>query len=181
MNSLEQRIQRLEDIEAIKQLKARYCDACDGGWSKERPGHDWNKLQHLFTEDGVWDGTPVSIRAEGHDQLRQMYTDLKKVQFASHNVVNPQIEIEGDRAAAKWHLLAMLTLPGPSASVPPLATWCIIFYDDICVRTRTGWKFKEMKLSYATFTNFEKGWAKERMIDLSFWTEAAHAAGVAKD
>jgi hypothetical protein len=29
--ALEQRITRLEDIEAIKNLKARYCDICDGG------------------------------------------------------------------------------------------------------------------------------------------------------
>jgi hypothetical protein len=173
MDSLEQRLQRLEDIESIKQLKARYCDACDGGWSKERPGHDWDKLQHMFTEDGVWDGTPISMRAVGHEQLRKMYTDLKKeVPFASHNITNPQIEIEGDRATAKWHLLAMLTLPHPVASVPPAGAFCIIFYDDICVRTKTGWKFKEMKLSYATFTNVEKGWAKERMMDLKFWAEA---------
>ena len=177
MDSLEQRIQRLEDIEAIKQLKARYCDAADGGWSKERPGHDWDQLQHLFTEDGVWDGTPISIRAEGHDQLRQMFTGLKKIKFASHHVLNPQIDVEGDRATAKWHLLAMLTLPFP---VGPIATWCVVFYDDICVRTKTGWKFKEMKLSYATFTNFENGWAKERMMDLTPWVEAAHGAGAAK-
>ena len=29
MSELEQRITRLEDIEAIKQLKARYCEICD--------------------------------------------------------------------------------------------------------------------------------------------------------
>ena len=29
ISELEKRITRIEDIEAIKQLKARYCDICD--------------------------------------------------------------------------------------------------------------------------------------------------------
>ena len=172
MVSLEQRLQRLEDIEAIKQLKARYCDACDGGWSADRPGYDWDKLQPMFTEDCVWDGTPVNIRVEGHDQLRQMCADLQHVPFASHNVTNPQITVDGDSATAKWHLLAMLTLPH---AVEPVSAWCVIFYDDVCVRTSEGWKFKHVKLSYATFTDLKKGWAEERMMDLKSWVDAAHS------
>ena len=172
MVTVEQRLQRLEDIEAIKQLKARYCDACDGGWSSEQPSYDWDKLQHMFTADCVWDGRPVNIRVEGHDQLRQMCLDLKDVPFASHNVTNPQITVDGDNATAKWHLLAMLTLPDP---VNPVSAWCVISYDDMCVRTQDGWKFKEVKLSYATFTDLKKGWAEERMMDLKSWVDAAYS------
>lgn len=171
MPSLEERLQRLEDIEAIKQLKADYCDACDGGWSDERPGHDWDRLQHIFTEDGVWDGSPVSIRAEGHDQLRQMYADLRaSVRFASHNLVNPQVKVDGDRATAKWSLLAMIGIPIPNRE--PVATWFLLYYDDIYVRTESGWKVKEMKLSYAMITDFDKGWVRERMLDVSSYVQA---------
>jgi hypothetical protein len=46
---LERRVRALEDIEAIKQLKYRYADACDRGY-------DANALADLFTEDAVWDG-----------------------------------------------------------------------------------------------------------------------------
>jgi hypothetical protein len=172
MASLEQRLQRLEDIEAIKQLKADYCDACDGGWSEERPGHDWNRLQHIFTEDGVWDGSPISGRAEGHEQLREMYKGLQEsVRFASHNLVNPQIKVDGDHATAKWSLLAMIGLPFPGRD--PVATWFLLYYDDIYVRTESGWKVKEMKLSYAMATSFEKGWVKERIMDFAAYAEAA--------
>ena len=47
--NLEARIRRLEDIEALKQLKARYCDRCDDNY-------DADGIAQLFTEDAVWDG-----------------------------------------------------------------------------------------------------------------------------
>ncbi len=40
--SLEARITRLEDIEAIKQLKARYCEICDDD-------HDPERITSVFT------------------------------------------------------------------------------------------------------------------------------------
>ena len=49
LNALEARLRRLEDIEALKQLKAQYCAACDDGYDADR-------LASLFTEDAVWDG-----------------------------------------------------------------------------------------------------------------------------
>ena len=57
MNSqeLEKRLQTLEDIEAIKRLKARYCAMCDAGY-------DSDGLAGLFTEDAVWDGGSFGTR-----------------------------------------------------------------------------------------------------------------------
>jgi Fe-S-cluster-containing dehydrogenase component len=49
LQELEKRLQALEEIEAIKRLKARYCAMCDAGY-------DSNGLAGLFTEDAVWDG-----------------------------------------------------------------------------------------------------------------------------
>ena len=46
--TLEQRITRLEDIEAIKKLKAIYCDICDDMHNPERIGA-------LFADDGIWE------------------------------------------------------------------------------------------------------------------------------
>ena len=60
--SLESRIQRLEDIEAIKQLKARYCGLCDDGY----PADD---LAELFTEDAIWDGGALGGSVHGDCHL----------------------------------------------------------------------------------------------------------------
>jgi hypothetical protein len=46
--TLEERIRRLEDIQAIRELKARYCDICDAD-------HDADRIVELFTADGVWE------------------------------------------------------------------------------------------------------------------------------
>ncbi|MFT5390567.1 MAG: hypothetical protein ACI8PT_000752 [Gammaproteobacteria bacterium] len=49
LKSLERRIARIEDLEAIKQLKARYCDVCDDN-------HNLDRITDIFTEDGIWEG-----------------------------------------------------------------------------------------------------------------------------
>ena len=58
--ALEQRITRLEDLEAIKQLKARYCEICDDD-------HDPNRITTIFAEDGVWEAEHVKP-ATGHTE-----------------------------------------------------------------------------------------------------------------
>ena len=48
MAELEQRLTRMEDIEAIKQLKAEYCDICDDD-------HNPGRITTIFAEDGIWE------------------------------------------------------------------------------------------------------------------------------
>jgi SnoaL-like domain len=49
MPTLEERVQRLEDIEDIRRLKIRYAGLCDAQY-------DLDGLASLFTDDAVWDG-----------------------------------------------------------------------------------------------------------------------------
>ncbi len=51
-------ITTLLDIEAIKQLKAEYCDICDSA-------HDPDRIVEIFSEDCVWEGEGVAT-ARGH-------------------------------------------------------------------------------------------------------------------
>ena len=46
------RLKHVEDIEALKQLKYRYCRAADDNY-------DGDLVASFFTEDGVWDGGDV--------------------------------------------------------------------------------------------------------------------------
>ena len=62
MTDLEKRIARLEDIEAIKQLKARYSHVCDDD-------HNPEKITALFAEDGIWE-SPDFGQAKGHKEIR---------------------------------------------------------------------------------------------------------------
>jgi uncharacterized protein (TIGR02246 family) len=76
---LERRIQRLEDIEAIKKLKAQYCAYCDDNYNAEG-------IASLFTEDGVWDGEPRGVN-NGREAIRQFFSrGHQRVPFAVHMV-----------------------------------------------------------------------------------------------
>ena len=92
-SDLEKTVQRLADIEAIKQLKARYASACDDDYNPD-------KLASLFAEDAVWDGSILGY-AEGRDGIREYFAAASGlVPFAVHQVSNPLIEIDSDRCRA---------------------------------------------------------------------------------
>jgi hypothetical protein len=59
---LEKRITVLEDIEAIKKLKARYCAICDDD-------HNPDRISSVFVEDGIWEGGDFG-KAQGHRAIR---------------------------------------------------------------------------------------------------------------
>ena len=56
--TLEERIQRLEDIEAIRRLKHRCMAYADDGYDAE-------SIVTLITPDAVWDGGEAFGRQEG--------------------------------------------------------------------------------------------------------------------
>ncbi len=110
--SLEQRIQALEDIEAIKKLKARYCGHCDDD-------HNPEALTALFVEDGVWEASGI-IRAEGHAAIKSYFSGLRasgRIRNSAHNAINPQIEVDGDTATGHWRLIMLYTGNLPSGEV----------------------------------------------------------------
>ena len=57
----------MTDLEEIRMLKYRYCHYDDGGWHTQPLSHQ-GPLTDLFTEDGVWDGSPV-VKAEGREEV----------------------------------------------------------------------------------------------------------------
>ena len=71
MIELETRITRIEDIEAIKQLKARYCEACDDN-------HNPDKVAATFVEDGIWDGGDLG-KAEGKEAIRELIQRISEI------------------------------------------------------------------------------------------------------
>ena len=109
--TIEARLQALEDREAIRELKALYCNLNDGGWAGRSTHEHPQALADLFIEDGEWDGGPVAGRAAGRENIRALFTAFQVVPFVIHNVMNPIIEIDGDRATGHWHAIIMATDP----------------------------------------------------------------------
>ena len=146
------RLQRLEDIESIKQLKARYCTFCDENYNPQG-------IASLFTEDGVWDGGDLG-KAEGHAAIIKFFERAPSAfSFAIHHVMNPIIEVDGDRAVGRWYLLQPLIRRRRDGEK---AMWLAGRYEDEYVRIGREWKFKRLKFITRFLASYEEGWAKGR-------------------
>jgi len=152
--SLEARLQRLEDIHALQTLKARYAAHCDADYDEEA-------LAPLFTEDAVWDGGPMG-RYEGRDAIRAFFSGSNTVMpFAIHHVTNPILEIEGDRATGSWYLWQPCTLAEGNQ-----ALWMAGRYDDVYRREAGGWRFEHVTITLRALSPYEHGWAQIPMVEV---------------
>lgn len=131
--TLEARIQRLEDLEAIRLLKARYCQACDDD-------HNPDAVAACFIEDGLWEGANIGVHAKGHAAIKDYIGGVRasgRVHNPAHMVTNPVIKVDGDRATGDWRFLMMYADRG-DARVPRFHR-IIGIYQDEYVRTPDGW------------------------------------------
>jgi len=152
LEELERRVRVLEDVEAIKKLKARYCSCCDDGF-------DPDGIAELFTEDGVWESAGFGSY-RGRAAIRTFFEAGPSVfPFTIHQVMNPIIEVEGDRARGTWYLLQ------PSTMAPDgRAIWLAAHYEDEYVRDRGVWRFARLRTTTRFFTPYDEGWGKTRML-----------------
>lgn len=148
-NELEKRITQLEDIEAIKQLKALYCDICDDN-------HNPDRITKIFVEDGIWEGGDFG-KAQGHDAIRKLFQGFQKlIGFSQHNIFNPRIAIDGDRAKGTWYLLGPFTFRKDNG-----ARWIACRYDDDYVKVNGQWKYQHLRADIRMVAPYEKGWASK--------------------
>jgi len=139
----------LQDIEAIKQLKAEYCDICDDA-------HDPDRIVTIFTEDAVWEGKGVAT-AQGHAEIRRLFEDFaRKVSFSQHNVFNPRITVNGDEAHGIWYLLGPFTFREGNR-----ALWVAVRYEEEYVKRDGQWKIKRMTGIGRMAAAYEEGWASK--------------------
>jgi hypothetical protein len=97
---LEQRLQALEDLNAIKELKARYLRACD----RKQP----DIMRDCFVDQGAVieaDGFPSFNDREGWVQVFTELAVNNPAVMDMHHGQNPQITLTGpDSASALWDL-----------------------------------------------------------------------------
>lgn len=129
------RIQRLEDIEAIRRLKSLYSHYANVGEGSGDP----EKFAALFTEDCEWDlsNNPLHGRQAIIDRLHE----IERLHYIGlHFALNPRIDVNGDEAYGEWDLIFPVYPPDGA----PMTTVCG-FYWDRFRRTEDGWKFTCVK------------------------------------
>jgi len=147
---LENRVRALEDVEAIRNLKARYAAYCDDNYNAD-------KIAELFVEDAVWESGNWG-RFEGREAIRGFFRRASEIySFAIHYSLNPQIEVTGDTARARWLLFMPCTLADGNRAV-----WRSAIDDEEYVRVNGEWMFKSKSGTAIFSTPFEEGWAKAR-------------------
>jgi ketosteroid isomerase-like protein len=152
MKTIEDRLRALEDIEEIRNLKARYAAACDDNYNADA-------IAELFAEDAVWDAGALG-HAEGRVAIRKFFSrSAEFFPFAVHNVMNPIIEVDGDRATGQWYMLQPATLAKGNQAV-----WLAAVYHDEYVRIDGRWMFKRLRVTLHFLTPYEEGWAKKRFV-----------------
>lgn len=134
MTDLAQRIQRLEDIQAIRALKARYCAICDNG-------HDPDEIVKIFTADGIWE-SPTTGYFEGLEAIRLEFQRAgERIKRSQHTITNEIIEVDGDRAIGTWYIVALFERPAE-----PGATWSLGRYFDEYVRVNGEWRIRHLRV-----------------------------------
>jgi ketosteroid isomerase-like protein len=132
--TLAERVDRLEQIDALKQLKYRYCAAVDANY-------DADAIAAMFTEDGVWDGGDLGYYS-GRDAIRESFMDPNAtVQWMRHCVFNPIIELTGNLARCQWYMwLPKITSDGTSRTFQGGT------HMDQCRRVDGTWLFEIMQV-----------------------------------
>lgn len=156
MKTLEERVQRLEDVLEIGNLMARYLDSADGGW--DRISHDPAKVIPLVTDDFTWEGPFGDY--EGPEGAARLWRECRtNYPFAFHVITNPLIEVEGDTAYGEWHVTWSAT--GPDGT----ELWSAGVYHNRFERTVEGWRIKSVSCPMVYAGPYSKGWAASMVRD----------------
>ena len=133
--SIEARLRRLEDIEAIRRLFQDYRRSLDG--------KDFRAYAELFAVDGEFIAGPDgSIRAKGREDIFALVDGMRGSLLTDqtgddvHVAVNDRIDLDGDRATATSTWVYVLRGEG---DVPDVAK--VGRYNDVLTREDGSWKF----------------------------------------
>lgn len=156
-HALAARLDAIEAVQAVGNLKAHYCWLLDA----RRPA----EAGALFTEDGVWDGGELFGRHEGREAVSRFFVEVQRdgLPFSLHGVLTPFIELRSPTEAfGRWHLNMPCTF---RAAGGDRAVWGGGWYEDDFVRGADGvWRAREMRLTSHYWTPLDRGWVAERFV-----------------
>lgn len=145
-----QAVYQLLDIEAIKLLKARYCQYADSGTQAD-------EFASLFTPTATLDEGDDGVYI-GRDSICKMYNDVwPYFKLNQHLVLNPIIEVDGDKARGDWRLLQLCTTVHPQGD---RAFWACGYYKERYLRVEGHWMFEHVEARVHFCCDHEQGWGK---------------------
>jgi hypothetical protein len=104
----------------------------------------------------VWEGGERFGRHVGREAIKAFFARVsQEITFAVHMVVDPIIEVTGNKATGQWYVIMPATLRAKQAA------WLLGRYDEEYVRVKGRWLYKRLKADILCFSPYEEGWAKK--------------------
>ena len=154
---LEARLQRLEDKEAIRDLKMTYAKLCD-------EGYDADGIVGLFAEhtDVEW-VSDVFGTHRGRSGIHAWFEDVdEEIRWALRLMINPVIEVaeDGESAKGSFYLLELATMSAPDGGTPDAVIMTGKYADDF-VKEDGRWRFKRIEVNFEQVSNLDQGWVRQ--------------------
>jgi 2-polyprenyl-6-methoxyphenol hydroxylase-like FAD-dependent oxidoreductase len=143
--TLAQRVQRLEDVEAIRAVTARYATAVNKGWNGKAV--DLDAISSIFATDARWTSRHLGIATEGLDAiLAGLPEHTAAVQFSMHAFLNPVITVDTDTATGSWVMWVASIIGNDPRAVYTSA-------DMAYTRTAEGWRIHDVDIHQGMLLN----------------------------
>lgn len=158
MEQLEARIQRLEDINAIRHLKHYYyCHCVDRTIGGETEAI--YETISCFTDDMVADFTGFPFM-EGKDAVSTFFMEAVPaiLSWGQHRVMNEVIEVEGDEAVAFWYVDCPCVFRGGNPTGHSGSGFICGRYQERFIREGSIWKWNRIVAHLDVVSEFDKNW-----------------------
>lgn len=140
LSALAARLSRLEDLEALRRLKADYCALADGGAAGA-------EIAALFTDDAELEFGPSGGRARGRAEIAEFYARLGgRFARGAHLLANPRLDVDRDRASGRWW---MLLLAVDTRCEPPAERRLLAEYRERYARVDGVWRIARLEVEGA--------------------------------
>jgi hypothetical protein len=162
--AVEGRVQLLEDMEDVRQLKSLYAKQFDEALNSGGSFPPDYLLRH-FAEDATWESERFG-RYQGRDELREFLVKYReRVSFALDFSVGHLIEIADDRKTARgfWTTWQPMTIDGEAHLLAGR------YFDEYARIGEGQWVFTSVRLDVEFLTPYGKGWADERFPENWNW------------
>ena len=153
MDDVEGKVQRLLDIEEVKNMIATYARGADRNNDPEIMGP-------LFSDDAVWECEGFG-RYEGGETIASALGKLGQtdITWTLHYMISPTVKINDDgvTGTAHFYLWELANMRGKSGNIE--ACWTGGTYDVELVKRDGRWLFQHTRLNLKLATPYSKGWA----------------------
>jgi hypothetical protein len=147
MSDLEARVQRLEDIDHIRQLRASYCLYLDTG--------KYDEVSELFTENAEFTGMGLP---RGRQEIHDFFVGLQdSIAGFWHFTTNETIEVDGDKGTGEAYLYLTCVMDG-------VAYVGAGRYEDEFAREDGTWKLHKRVVTFFYFVPNSEGWLSGKIV-----------------